>query len=94
MTAIGGLIKDAWVFGLIPATETGEGWTLAQIQMLHDRVAAEWDRYGLLVSFLPPELKERHARIHEEAIERAQALGWVPGLDVDSDMSDADKPVS
>jgi len=93
MTAMGGIIKDAWVFGLIPETETGEGWQLAQIQMLHDRVAAEWDKYGLLVRNLPPELGERHSRIHTEAIERARELSWEPGLDVDSDMSDSEGSV-
>jgi hypothetical protein len=93
MTAMGGIIKDAWVFGLIPETETGEGWQLAQIQMLHDRVAAEWDKYGLLVRNLPPELGERHSRIHAEAIERARELGWEPGLDVDSAMGDSEGPV-
>ena len=93
MTAIGGIIKDAWVFGLIPETETCEGWQLAQIQMLHDRVGAEWDKYGLLVSHLPEELRERHARIHAQAVERARELGWVPGRDVDSEMTGSDEPV-
>lgn len=93
MTPIGGLIKDAWVFNLLPETETCEGWQLSQFQLLHDRVAAEWDKHGLLARNLPPELRERHERIHAEAIARATTLGWVPGLDLDSDMSDSDKPV-
>ncbi|EHQ53013.1 hypothetical protein ECTPHS_10009 [Ectothiorhodospira sp. PHS-1] len=86
MTTIGGIIKDAWVFGLIPETETCEGWTPARIQMLHDQVAAAWDQHGLLASRLPPDLRERHARIHDEAIARAKAQGWVPGMDVDGSM--------
>ncbi len=94
MTALGGIIKDAWVFGLIPETETCEGWQLAQLQILHDKVAAEWDKYGLLVSQLPPELRERHERIHQQAVARARETDWVPGLDVDSDMADADNPVT
>ncbi len=93
MTAIGGIIKDAWVFELIPEAESCEGWQLAQIQILHDRVAAEWDKYGLRVTNLPPELRERHSRIHAEAIERARELGWQPGLDVDSEMGDSEAPV-
>lgn len=93
MTAIGGIIKDAWVFGLIPETETCEGWQLPQIQLLHDRVSAEWDRHGLLVGNLPPELRERHERIHAGAVQRARDLGWIPGLDVDSEMADSDAPV-
>ncbi|TVP85798.1 MAG: hypothetical protein EA347_09620 [Thioalkalivibrio sp.] len=93
MTPIGGVIKDAWVFGLIPETETCEGWQLAQIQILHDRVSAEWDKYGLLVRNLPPELQERHARIHDAAVAQARELGWVAGLDLDSEMSGSGDPV-
>lgn len=93
MTPIGGLIKDAWVFGVLPETETCEGWTMPQFQVLHDRVGAEWDKYGLLVSHLPEELRAKHARIHNAAIERAKALGWVPGLDMDSEMTHSDQPV-
>jgi len=93
MTAIGGIIKDAWVFGLIPETETGEGWQLGQIQNLHDRVSAEWDKYGLLARNLPPELQERHARVHGAAVERAREFGWVAGLDLDSEMSGSEEPV-
>ncbi len=93
MTPIGGIIKDAWVFELIPETETCSGWRLADIQMLHDRVAKEWDRYGLLISHLPEPLKARHQRIHAHAIERARELGWEPGLDIDSAMAHGDEPV-
>jgi hypothetical protein len=93
MTAIGGLFKDAQVFGLIPETETGKGWSLAQVQRLHDQVGAEWDKYGLRVGNLPEALRARHARIHAAAIARAQALGWEPGLDVDSAMQSSTEPV-
>ncbi|MBK1690935.1 hypothetical protein [Ectothiorhodospira mobilis] len=86
MTPIGGLIKDAWVFGILPEDETCEGWTRQQLQQLHDQVAAAWDRHGLRVANLPPELRERHARIHDAAIARARELGWVPGADMDPEM--------
>ncbi|MFW5453046.1 hypothetical protein [Thioalkalivibrio sulfidiphilus] len=86
MTAIGTIIKDAWVFGLIPKDETCEGWKLADVQMLYDKVSAAWAPYGHLVSRLPPELREKHTRIYDAAIARAQAAGWVPGQDMDSDM--------
>lgn len=86
MTPTGGIIKDAWVFGLIPEEETCEGWKLADIQNLYDKVSAAWAPYGHLVSNLPPELRERHARIHDAAIQRARETGWIPGRDVDSDM--------
>jgi len=76
MTAIGKLIRDAWVFGVIPETETCAGWNLARIDALLHKVNDEWDKYGCLVSHLPDELRERHRRIHGEALERARAAGW------------------
>ena len=76
MTAIGKIIRDAWVFGIIPETETCENWNRAGIDSLLDKVNAEWDKYGCLVSRLPEDLFERHQRIHGEAIEKAKAAGW------------------
>jgi hypothetical protein len=76
MTNIGKMIRDARVFELIPETETCEGWNLAGIDALLQKVNAEWDKYGCLVSKLPPELFERHQRIHREAVERAREQGW------------------
>ena len=76
MTTIGKTIRDAWVFGIIPETETCEGWNLAGIDSLLQKVCAEWDKYGCLVSHLPKELFERHQRIHGEAVEKARSLGW------------------
>lgn len=76
MTAIGKMIRDAWVFGLIPETETCVGWAPAGIDALLHKVNDEWDKYGCLVSNLPDELRERHQRIHGEAIKRARTAGW------------------
>ena len=76
MTTIGKIIRDAWVFGLLDESETCEGWNLAGIDALLDKVTAEWDKYGCLVSHLPPELFERHQRIHAEAVAKARAAGW------------------
>jgi len=76
MTNIGKTIRDAWVFGLIPETETCEGWNLAGIDALLQKVNDEWDKYGCLVSRLPPELFERHQRIHKAAVETARSQGW------------------
>jgi hypothetical protein len=76
MTTIGKLIRDAWVFDLIPETETCEGWNFAGVDALLDKVNAEWDKYGCMVSHLPKELFERHQRIHNAAIEKAKAAGW------------------
>jgi hypothetical protein len=76
MTTIGKIIRDAWVFGLIPETETCEGWNQGQVDVLLDRVNAEWDKYGCMVSQLPADLRERHQRIHDLAIANAKAAGW------------------
>ncbi|WP_018872961.1 hypothetical protein [Thioalkalivibrio sp. ALJ16] len=88
MTSIGNFIRDAWVFGLLPETETCEGWDVSRIQHLHDQVNAEWDKYDLRIGNLPPDLRERHERIHAAAIERAREHGWVAGQDLDSEMGD------
>ena len=76
MTEVGKIIRDAWVFELIPETETCEGWLFQGIDSLMDKVNAEWDKYGCLVSQLPPELRERHQRIHGSWIKKAKEAGW------------------
>jgi len=85
MTTIGKIIRDAWVFELIPETETCEGWNLSGIDTLLDKVNAEWDKYGCLVSHLPDELRQRHEKIHNAAIERAKASGWSGELETDDE---------
>jgi hypothetical protein len=76
MTAIGKIILDAWVFNLLPETETGEGWALSRIEALQHQVNAEWDKYACLVSRLPDELRQRHERIYNDAIAKAKQEGW------------------
>ncbi len=76
MTNIGKIIRDAWVFELIPETETCEGWNIAGIDALLQKVNVEWDKYGCMVSRLPKELFDRHQKIHNAAIEQARAAGW------------------
>ena len=76
MTTIGKIIRDAWVFELLPETETCEGWNQGQVDVLLDKLNAEWDKYGCMVSQLPADLRERHQRIHDKAIANAKAAGW------------------
>jgi len=83
MTDIGKVIRDAWVFGILPEDETCEGWDYGRLENLIGEVHEAWDPYGHLVSNLPPELRERHQRIHNEAIQRARELGWSPEMDED-----------
>ena len=78
MNPTGNIIRDAWVFGLIPETETCEGWTDQRIEALYAQVSDEWHKYGHLASKLPPELADKHRQIYDAAIERARELGWDP----------------
>lgn len=80
MNATGNIIRDAWLFGLVPETETCEGWTSQRVQALYDQVTNEWEKYGHLASNLPPELAARHREIYDAAVARARALGWDPAL--------------
>lgn len=80
MTPTGNIVRDAWVFGLIPEDEDCAGWTLQGIEALYDKVSEAWAPYGHLASRLPPELRERHARIYEAAVARARDQGWDPEL--------------
>jgi len=83
MNTTGNIIRDAWVFGLIPEDETCEGWPVSRVNVLYDQVSNEWEKYGLLASNLPPELRERHKRIYDQAIANALAIGWDPEQDYD-----------
>lgn len=84
MTPTGNIIRDAWVFGIIPEEETCAGWTVQGIEGLYDKVTDAWKPFGHLVSNLPPALRERHHRIYSAAIEKARAAGWNPSLDDES----------
>jgi hypothetical protein len=85
MSPTGNIIRDAWVFGLLPETEDCAGWTQQGIEALYDKVSNAWGPYGHLASNLPPELRERHARIYAAAVEHARRSGWSPELDAEAD---------
>lgn len=80
MNPTGVIIRDAWVFGIIPETETCAGWTVQEMETLYDKVSTAWAPYGHLASNLPDTLRERHARIYGRAVERARELGWDPEM--------------
>ena len=67
MNPTGNIIRDAWVFGIIPETETCAGWTVQGIDALYDQVTKAWEPYAHIPSRLPPELLERHQRIYAAA---------------------------
>ena len=85
MTTIGKIIRDAWVFSIIEESETCAGWNFAGVDALLDKVNNQWDKYGCLVSHLPPELFERHQRIHGKAITDAKAAGWSGEVETDDE---------
>ena len=83
MTPTGAVIKDAWLFGILPETEDCKGWSRQRLQEIYDKVYAAWEPYGHLASRLPEELRVKHAKIHDEAIARARSHGWDPELGED-----------
>jgi len=85
MTTIGKTIRDAWVFGLLPESETCSGWNLAGIDALLQKVNDEWDKYGCLVSKLPKDLFDRHQKIHGEAVKTARESGWSGEFEIDNE---------
>ncbi|HEY9164280.1 MAG TPA: hypothetical protein VIN57_06685 [Magnetovibrio sp.] len=76
MTDTAKIIRDAWVFGIIPETETCKGWVAQGIEDLWRKVDAEWEKYGFLVANLPDPIREKFMRIQSEAVEKAKANGW------------------
>lgn len=80
LTPLGRTVMDAWVFGLIPETQTCAGWTAGQMQELVERVHEAWMPHGHLPSRLPAQLRASHARIYDAALQRARAAGWDPEL--------------
>ena len=85
MTTIGKTIRDARVFGLIDEGETCEGWNMSRLDALNHQVNEEWDKYSSMVSNLPPELFERHQRIHGEAIKLAKQAGWTADVETEDE---------
>lgn len=88
MTDIGKIIRDAWALGILPETETCEGWLVQGIEDIWNKVNLEWQKYGFLVGNLPPDIREKFIRIHNEAIDRAKAAGWSGGFELYGDHDD------
>jgi hypothetical protein len=76
MTDTAKIIRDAWVFGLIPETETCAGWRTEAIEALWEKVDAQWGKYGFRVAALPEDLRAKFMSIQGEAMTRAKAAGW------------------
>ena len=76
LTHLGRMVRDAWVFGILPETETCAGWDGARMQNLYEQVYAAWEPYAHLPSRLPDALRERHATLYAQAIADARSQGW------------------
>lgn len=76
LTHLGRLVRDAWVFGILPETETCAGWDSARMQNLYEKVYAAWEPYAHLPSRLPDDLREHYMRLYAEAMVTAREQGW------------------
>jgi len=76
LTHLGRIVIDAWVFGILPETETCRGWSTSQMQNLYEKVHTAWEDYAHLPSRLPPELQQRHTLLYEQRILAAKRAGW------------------
>lgn len=95
MTDTGKIIRDAWVFELIPETETCEGWMVQGIQDLWQKVNDKWAEYGFLVGNLPPDIRARFDRIQSQAVVDARAAGWDPERDLENEeRNESDLPLA
>ena len=81
MTTVGTIIRDAWVFGILPEDETCEGWNYDRIEVVYDKVTEPWAPFGHMASRLPEKLRQHHARIYGDAMQAARAAGWYPNVD-------------
>lgn len=76
LTHLGRVVRDAWVFGILPETETCAGWDAARMQNLYEKVYAAWMPYAHLPSRLPDTLRKRHMELYDTAISDARLKGW------------------
>jgi len=76
LTHLGRIVRDAWVFGILPETETCTNWSSSQMQTLYEKVYTAWEPYAHLPSRLPDELRARHTRFYTQAIASAKDKGW------------------
>lgn len=81
LTHLGRIVRDAWIFGILPETQTCTGWDSSRMQILYEKVYAAWQPYAHLPSRLPDDLRERHNRFYAMAIDTARDKGWNPELD-------------
>ncbi len=83
LTHLGRIVRDAWVFDILPESETCAGWNAARMQQLYEQVYAAWEPYAHLPSRLPEPLRKRHESLYAQAIDNAKQRGWNAELSED-----------
>jgi hypothetical protein len=83
LTETSRIILDAWVFEIIPASETCKDWDAAQLKTLANQVAAAWTPYGNEPGNLPDDLRTRRAMLYEHAKRHTENIDWDPNIDGD-----------
>jgi len=83
LTHLGRIVRDAWVFGILPESETCAGWDHSRMQNLYEQVNIAWEPYGHIPSRLPEALQKKHTEIYNQAIIKAKEGGWNPELNED-----------
>ncbi len=83
LTHLGRIVIDAWIFGILPESETCAGWSHSQMQNLYEKVYAAWEPFAHLPSRLPADLQRRHTRFYAQVIDTAKSKGWSAELDED-----------
>ena len=73
MNPTGNIIRDAWVFGIIPETETCAGWTVQAVDSPYDKISAAWEPCGHLASRLPEDAG-RLAAINFQSLQASSSL--------------------
>lgn len=83
LTPHGRVVMDAWVFEIIPVSETCEGWDASQMEELSGKVSAAWLQYENSPRNLPDDLRMRHAMLYEQARMRGESVSWDSNIDGD-----------
>lgn len=83
LTHYGRTVMDAWVFEIIPTSETCEGWDFFRMKELSNKVAAVWLQYDNEPRNLPDDYRMRHAMLYEQARMRGEKAIWDPNIDGD-----------
>ena len=83
LTHLGRIVIDAWLFDILPESETCTGWNHSQMQNLYEKVYEAWEPYAHLPSRLPSDLQQRHTRLYAQVIDTAKNKGWNAELDED-----------